>query len=122
VGVFRMSGASKVGGKVHINKARTGQMPPGLTQLYDRIFQQVVSVNFEEMIPYALDILPAVCLVFRPITRRELAVLSGLPSETRDHPDQVEEYLELCGSFLALRKKPHSQSAILSQDRLRIRG
>jgi hypothetical protein len=94
-------------------------MPPGLTQLYDRIFQQVVSVNFEEMIPYALDILPAVCLVFRPITRRELAVLSGLPSETRDHPDQVEEYLELCGSFLALRKKPHSQSAILSQGRLR---
>lgn len=77
------------------------KLPPGLTQLYDRILERIMSNEIPEMVEYAMEILRAVCLAIEPLNLGELGVVAGLPLDAS--PAQVEEYLELCGSFLALR-------------------
>lgn len=78
------------------------RLPPGLNQLYARIYDQIMSNEFPDMIQSIIEILRAVVLAGNELTTTELAVVAGLPVK---NPDQVEEFIEQCGSFLSMRRK-----------------
>lgn len=80
-----------------------GKLPPGLSRLYARILDQVMSNDIEEMVDLAVEILRLVTIAVRPMNFGELAVMSGLPDEARLSNIIAREYSELCGSFLTFR-------------------
>jgi hypothetical protein len=82
------------------------RLPPGLTQLYSRIYDQVITNDeFPEMTKYATQILKAIVLATRPLTVGEVAVIAGLPRDAWEDEKIAEEYLEQCGSFISVRAK-----------------
>jgi hypothetical protein len=86
------------------------RLPAGLTRLYGRIYEQVLSNEFVEIVDYAKEILRSVTLAIRPLTLGELAVLADLPvSDCEKNFEQVEEYLEQCRSFLTVREEAASE-------------
>jgi ankyrin repeat protein len=80
-----------------------GKLPSGLSRLYARILDQVMSNDIEEMVEIAFEVLRAVTIALRPLNFGELAIMSGLPSDSRQSTRVAREYAELCGSFLTFR-------------------
>jgi ankyrin repeat protein len=80
-----------------------GKLPSGLSRLYARMLDQVMSNDIEEMVEIALEVLRAVNIALRPLNFGELAIMSGLPSDSRQSTEVARKYAELCGSFLTFR-------------------
>lgn len=79
------------------------RLPIGLTQLYSRMYDQVMANEFPEMTRYVIQILKAVVFATRPLTIGEVAVVAGLPTDAWENEKVAEEYLEQCESFLSVR-------------------
>ncbi|KAH8880233.1 hypothetical protein GQ53DRAFT_737430 [Thozetella sp. PMI_491] len=80
------------------------ELPAGLSQLYSRIMsqiQQLARVDRE----YCLSMLSRAAVACRPLTLLELAAMAGLPDDILEHPEEIEEIVKLCGSFLTIRRK-----------------
>lgn len=80
-----------------------GKLPAGLSEIYGRIYDQVMENEYPEMVQFAVRILQSVVLAKRPLVLEELAITAGLPEEARDDNEQLAEYVEQCGSFLVLK-------------------
>jgi hypothetical protein len=76
--------------------------PPELDPLYDRMIQRIIDMEDIEARKLCLKILAIAVTVYRPITLDELASLIGLDN---DNEVPLEEMIQLCGSFLAIRKR-----------------
>lgn len=73
--------------------------PPGLDALYERMMQQIGTLDDAEL---CKQVLATIALVYRPITLLELVSLSELLEDVTDEAE-VREIVSLCGSFLTLR-------------------
>ncbi|KAF2489417.1 beta transducin-like protein HET-E2C [Lophium mytilinum] len=73
--------------------------PPGLDSLYERMMQQLNSLDDADL---CKQILASVAIVYRPITLDELAVLVRMPEDVAD-PETIREIVGLCGSYLTVR-------------------
>jgi hypothetical protein len=78
------------------------QMPPGLEDLYARMMKQVLQGEKRER-EFCLQILRVISLTFRPISTEELIIMAGLPTGLLDH-EGLSEFIDLCGSFIAVRE------------------
>ena len=88
-----------------INTKRVlNQLPSGLTPLYTRILEQILGHDDPEMVEYARAILQAMVAALRPLRLAELAVISKLPKDVISSREALEEYVTLCGSFVAVRQ------------------
>ncbi|KAM3089420.1 hypothetical protein ACMFMG_001019 [Clarireedia jacksonii] len=74
--------------------------PPELDPLYGRMIQQIIDMEDIEARKLCLKILAIAVIVYRPVTLDELVPLIGL-----DNDDEVplEDMIQHCGSFLAIR-------------------
>jgi hypothetical protein len=72
--------------------------PPGLDELYKRMFDQISDSDDAEL---CKSLLGVITTVFRPITLDELPACLDLPEEEDD--SDLAEIVGLCGSFLTLR-------------------
>lgn len=70
------------------------EFPPGLDSLYDRMIDQITESYDAESCKRILSVMS---IVYRPLSLQELAPLVGFPED-------LEEMVELCGSFLVLRE------------------
>ena len=75
--------------------------PPGLDSLYDRMMQQVSSSDHADI---CKQILASTATVYRPITVSELASLVEILEDMVDDLESIREVVNLCGSFLTLKK------------------
>ncbi|KAH7416629.1 hypothetical protein BKA64DRAFT_717529 [Cadophora sp. MPI-SDFR-AT-0126] len=77
-------------------------IPNGLSRLYDRLYQQAISNDIQEIVGYVKEILRSVTLASRPLSPAELAITAGLPSSATQDIRIFEEYIEQCGSLLII--------------------
>jgi hypothetical protein len=75
--------------------------PPELDPLYDRMIQQIIDMEDIEARKLCLKILAIAVTVYRPIMLDELVSLIGLDN---DNEVPLEDMIQLCGSFLAIRE------------------
>jgi len=75
--------------------------PPGLNALYERMMQQISKVDDAKL---CKQVLAAVALVYRPIALKELVTLVE-PLESIADDSELQEIIDLCGSFLTLREQ-----------------
>ena len=81
------------------------KLPSGLTPLYDRIMDQILSYEDEESRDQAKAILRAMVVAQRPYTLEELAVVTDLPEEYQHETAMLEDHVDtLCGSMVDVRK------------------
>jgi hypothetical protein len=73
------------------------QFPPGLTELYKRMLDQIRSSDSSELY---LRLLATASTVFRPVTFPELIAMEELNMDERVLPDVIAE----CGSFLTAKE------------------
>lgn len=76
------------------------EFPPGLTDLYKRMLNQVCVSEHSKL---CASILGLVSVVYRPITLDELTSLIDLPKTIANYED-LTHIIGLCGSFLTLRE------------------
>lgn len=76
-------------------------LPSGLQALYKRMMAHIVGSRHEKL---CLDILAAVCVVYRPISLKELASIVESLNRFTDSPSALEKLIGCCGSFLILRE------------------
>lgn len=81
---------------------RIGEFPPGLDELYNRMFAQVCHSDDSEI---CLAILRVTAMVYRPLNLEELITLAEFPKEIRGDDEAIEQIVRLCGSFLTLRDR-----------------
>ena len=79
------------------------KLPPGLEDLYARMMGLVLQGKDEEDKDFCLQILRSASLTFRPLSTRELITMANLPTELLKD-DGLSEIVELCGSFIIVRK------------------
>jgi WD40 repeat protein len=77
-------------------------LPPGLHDLYARMMDQILQTEDEEDQHFCLRILRSATLAFRPLLTEELITTAGLPLELLD--SGILNLIELCGSFITVRK------------------
>jgi hypothetical protein len=75
--------------------------PPGLNALYERMMQQISKTDDGKL---CKQVLATVALVYRPIALEELVTLVE-PLETIADHSELQEIIDLCGSFLTLREQ-----------------
>ncbi|KAI1092789.1 ankyrin repeat-containing domain protein [Rostrohypoxylon terebratum] len=81
------------------------ELPRGLAPLYRRILEQVLdNREFPEHVVYAIRILQAVLVAFRPLSLKELAIAAGLPKNYQDRERWIQECVESCGSFVSVQE------------------
>lgn len=85
-------------------KSVLSRLPRELTPLYERILEQIVTIEDEELAAHAKAILRSMVLAVRPLSLFELAVAAALPKEHRYDTIVLDEYLTLCGSFVSRRR------------------
>jgi hypothetical protein len=73
-------------------------LPPGLDDLYKRMMQQM---NDSDDADTCRCILASVAVLYRPVTIHELV---ALVEQLEDVGEDVKEIIDLCGSFLTVRK------------------
>lgn len=79
------------------------EMPAGLIPLYGRMMDQIRKL--ERSAPeFCRLILATVVLAYRPLHLLELGVLSGLPARISHNPKHLSSLVNMCGSFLTIRK------------------
>ena len=81
------------------------QLPSGITPLYTRIMNQVLTSGDEKSTAYIKAILQAMIAAFRPLMLPELAVAAGLPKQYHHNIHVLEEYVEQCGSIVTVRER-----------------
>ncbi|KAI9763363.1 MAG: hypothetical protein M1840_000555 [Geoglossum simile] len=81
------------------------QLPSGLSPLYSRIMEQVMGNEDEEMTAFAKAILQSMLVALRPLTLQEVAIAADLPKEYHHDPVALEEFINLCGSFVTIRQQ-----------------
>ena len=80
------------------------RLPAGIVSLYDRILEQVLGSEDEELAAYAKDVLRSMVIAVRPLTLREMAVAAGLPGEHHQNVPVLQEYVNQCGSLITIRQ------------------
>ena len=81
------------------------QLPSGITPLYTRIMDQVLTSGDEKTTAYVKAILQSMIVALRPLTLPELAVAAGLPKQYHNNLHILGEYMEQCGSMVAVRQR-----------------
>lgn len=81
------------------------QLPSGITPLYTRIMDQVLTSSDEKSTLYIKSILQSMVVALRPLTLPELAVVAGLPKQYQRNIRVLEEYVEQCGSMVTVRQR-----------------
>ncbi|KAI4191398.1 MAG: hypothetical protein LQ348_003532 [Seirophora lacunosa] len=81
------------------------ELPTGITPLYTRIMDQVLTSSDERSTLYIKSILQSMIVALRPLTLPELAVAAGLPQQYHDKLRVLEEYVQQCGSMVTIRKR-----------------
>jgi hypothetical protein len=76
-------------------------MPKGLTPLYDRMINQTQQLNFDNP-QLCLLTLATATLAYQPLHILEIRSLAGLEEKMPDLED-LEEIINMCGSFLTIR-------------------
>ncbi|EEU38120.1 uncharacterized protein NECHADRAFT_48128 [Fusarium vanettenii 77-13-4] len=76
--------------------------PPGLDSLYEKMVDRIRRLNKDDA-KLCYEILAIVTVAYRPLTLVELASLVQPPEEESDDEEFLEEDIERCGSFLAVR-------------------
>ena len=78
--------------------------PPGLQPFYQRMIEQMRILNDSEDFKLCRQILASITLAYLPIPLKELVLVAGLPDVLSDDLQSLEELVELCESFLIIRK------------------
>ncbi|KAL8937621.1 MAG: hypothetical protein Q9216_004336 [Gyalolechia sp. 2 TL-2023] len=81
------------------------ELPAGITPLYTRIMDQILTSSDEKSTIYIKSILGSMVVALRPFTLPELAVAAGLPRQYQDKLHVLEEYVQQCGSMVTIRKR-----------------
>ncbi|KAL8732752.1 MAG: hypothetical protein Q9166_002533 [cf. Caloplaca sp. 2 TL-2023] len=81
------------------------QLPSGITPLYTRIMDQVLTCSDEKSALYIKQILQSMVVAMRPYTLPELAVAAGLPKQYHHNHRVLGEYVEQCGSMVTVRHR-----------------
>ena len=81
------------------------QLPSGITPLYTRIMDQVLTSSDERSALYIKQILQSMVVALRPFTLPELAVAAGLPKQYHHNLHVLGEYVEQCGSMVTIRQR-----------------
>jgi len=81
------------------------QLPAGITPLYSRIMDQVLTSSDERSTLYIKSILQSMVVALRPLTLPELAVVAGLPQQYHHNIHVLSEYVEQCGSMVSVRQR-----------------
>ena len=81
------------------------QLPSGITPLYSRIMDQVLTSSDERSTLYIKSILQSMIVALRPLTLPELAVTAGLPKQYHHNVHVLGEYVEQCGSMVTVRHR-----------------
>jgi hypothetical protein len=81
---------------------RLTAFPPGLDALYKRMMDQICS---SEDAALCKSILAVVLVVYQPITLEELESFVEMPDGASGYSEALAEIIEMCGSFLTLRKR-----------------
>jgi NACHT domain len=81
------------------------EFPPGLEPLYERMMRQIQRLNHPKDVDFCIQILSSVTLTFRPIHLKELVATAGLPENLSNDPQWLNKLVDLCGSFLTVRKE-----------------
>ncbi|RDW83444.1 vegetative incompatibility protein HET-E-1 [Coleophoma crateriformis] len=80
---------------------RIHDFPPGLDALYDRMMNQIRDSSYIDL---CYRILALIAIVYRPVTLSELASLVNIHEDISDDIESLQEIIDFCGSFLAVRK------------------
>ncbi|MCJ1357990.1 MAG: hypothetical protein MMC33_007988 [Icmadophila ericetorum] len=81
------------------------QLPSGITPLYSRIMDQVLTSSDERSTICIKAILQSMIVAFRPLTLPELAVAADLPKQYHHNLHILGEYLQQCGSMVTVRQR-----------------
>jgi len=81
------------------------KLPAGITPLYSRIMDQVLTSGDERSTLYIKSILQSMVVALRPLTLPELAVVAGLPEQYHHNVHVLGEYVEQCGSMVTIRQR-----------------
>jgi hypothetical protein len=74
---------------------------PGLDSLYERMMQQISSLDNADL---CKRILALIVIVYRPVTLLELTSLDEALESVVDDLESLRDIIGLCGSFLTLRE------------------
>lgn len=89
-----------------INAAETlSHLPSGITPLYTRIMDQVLTSGDEKSTIYIKPILQSMIVALRPLMLPELAVARGLPKQYHNNFHVLAEYVDQCGSLVIIRER-----------------
>lgn len=81
------------------------RLPSGITPLYARIMEQVLTSSDERSTLYIKSILQSMVVAVRPLSLPELAVAAGLPKQYHNKIQVLGEYVEQCGSMVTIRQR-----------------
>lgn len=81
------------------------QLPTGITPLYTRIMDLVLTSSDEKSAMYITAILQSMIVALRPLTLPELAVAANLPTQYHENLQILSEYVEQCGSMVTVRQR-----------------
>ncbi|KAJ5889599.1 hypothetical protein N7504_010409 [Penicillium tannophilum] len=81
--------------------AKLEMLPPGLTALYNRMLNNILTTDNAR---FCQGILAVMLNVYRPITLDELVGFVDMPYGVSDEYEALSENIALCGSFLTIRK------------------
>lgn len=89
-----------------INTEETlSRLPFGITPLYTRIMDQVLTSGDEKSTIYIKSILQSMIVALRPLMLPELAVAAGLPKQYHHNLHVLAEYVDQCGSMVTIRER-----------------
>ncbi|TRX88401.1 hypothetical protein FHL15_010714 [Xylaria flabelliformis] len=76
------------------------KLPRGLNPLYQRMVDQIRAIEDQDLVEVTKAVLRSMTLAVRPLSVQELAVAACLPEEHHKDLDMLNEYIDLCGSFV----------------------
>ena len=81
------------------------QLPQGISPMYTRIMDQVLTSSDEKSAIYIKAILQSMIVALRPLMLPELAVAAGLPQQYHHNIHILGEYVDQCGSMITVRER-----------------
>ncbi|CAH0044544.1 unnamed protein product [Clonostachys solani] len=88
--------------KLHHTMAKLESIPEGLNGLYERMTEQIFAGNDRAILK---QILASTCTAFRPMTLDELYTLVTELEKSHIEPENLEEVIKDCGSFLTTQER-----------------
>ena len=80
-------------------------LPSGITPLYTRIMDQVLTSGDEKSTLHIKSILQSMIVALRPLMLPELAVAAGLPKQYHQNLHVLADYVDQCGSMVTIRER-----------------